>query len=353
MSLQEEFFGATQAGEPVAVFTLENETGLQAKVMTLGATLVELLAPDREGRRADVTLGFADVQRYESEDNPYFGATVGRFANRIAGGRFGVDGREYQLACNDGSNHLHGGVRRSLSRVVWTANVVCAGPDPSVEFTYTSPDGEEGYPGELQVTVVYTLTAGDELRLDYTAGTDKPTPVNLTNHAYWNLAGEGAPTVLDHELLLAADAYTPTDDTLIPTGEIAPVDGTPLDFTTPKPVGRDLPALLAAGMPGYDHNFVLNEPPGETPAFAARLVEPKSGRVLEVFTTEPGVQLYSGNFLAGVKGKTGRPYLQRSALCLECQHFPDSVNHCHFPSTLLRPGDTYRQVTVHRFGVAG
>ncbi|MCS6860883.1 MAG: galactose mutarotase [Abditibacteriales bacterium] len=337
-------FGATADGTAVEVYTLRNSKGMIAKVMTLGATLTELHVPDRVGITADVVLGFDNVADYQSDKNQYFGCTTGRVANRIARGKFKLDGREYTLALNNGPNHLHGGVKRSLDKVVWKAQPVANG----VRFTYTSPDGEEGYPGNLNLAVTYTLNENNELRIDYEATTDKPTPVNLTNHSYFNLAGAGAATVLDHILELAADEYTPADETLIPTGKIESVKGTPLDFTRPTRVGERIEQLLETQFNGYDHNFVLRKR-GRTPTFAARLKDPKSGRVLTVLTTQPGIQLYTGNFLKGQTGKGGRVYAQRSALCLETQHFPDSVNHPHFPPVILRPGQTYRHTTIFAF----
>ncbi|PIW20081.1 MAG: galactose-1-epimerase [Armatimonadetes bacterium CG17_big_fil_post_rev_8_21_14_2_50_66_6] len=349
MSVEKAPFGTTKDGAAVELYTLANKHGLVAKVMTYGAILVEMHAPDKRGQMADVTLGFDSLAGYESENDQYFGATVGRVANRIAKGKFALDGKEYQLAINNEPNALHGGVKRSLSKVVWQATPKETGYGPAVAFAYTSPAGEEGVPGTVAVTVTYTLTNSNELRIDYTATTDAATPLNLTNHSYWNLAGAGSGTALDHELKLAAYNYTPTDDTLIPTGQIAAVKGTPLDFTTTKRVGRDISELVDTAWLGYDHNFILKEKPSAAPEFAARLTDPGSGRVMEVWTTEPGVQLYSGNFLFGQQGKGGKVYEKRGALCLECQHFPDSVNHPDFPTTILQPGETYRQTTVHKF----
>jgi len=349
MSVEKAPFGTTKDGAAVELYTLANKHGLVAKVMTYGAILVEMHAPDKRGQMADVTLGFDSLAGYESENDQYFGATVGRVANRIAKGKFALDGKEYQLAINNEPNALHGGVKRSLSKVVWQATPKETGDGPAVAFAYTSPAGEEGVPGTVAVTVTYTLTNSNELRIDYTATTDAATPLNLTNHSYWNLAGAGSGTALDHELKLAAYNYTPTDDTLIPTGQIAAVKGTPLDFTTTKRVGRDISELVDTAWLGYDHNFILKEKPSAAPEFAARLTDPGSGRVMEVWTTEPGVQLYSGNFLFGQQGKGGKVYEKRGALCLECQHFPDSVNHPDFPTTILQPGETYRQTTVHKF----
>ena len=347
-------FGKTKDGADVAVYTLTNTNGVVAKVMTLGATVIELQLPDKAGKTANVVLGFDDVAGYESDKNQYFGCTVGRVCNRIAKGKFTLDGKEYTLAVNNGPNHLHGGVKRSLDKIVWTASVGKLGKagTPTLKLSCTSPDGEEGYPGTLEVSVIYTLTDKNQLRMDYTARTDKATPVNLTNHSYFNLAGAGSPTVLDHELTVAADGYTPTDDTLIPTGKIEPVKGTPFDFSMPHKIGERIDALIKTAAKGYDHNFVLTKR-DKLPTFAAKLKDPASGRVLTVETTQPGVQVYSGNFLFGQKGKDGKSYPLRSALCLETQHFPDSVNHKEFPSIILQPGQTYQQTTVWVFSAEG
>lgn len=340
-------FGTCKDGAPAHFYELRNALGMRAKLTDYGATLVELWIPDRRGQLADVVLGFDDVRGYESDDNQYFGCTTGRVCNRIAKGKFTLDGVSYQLATNNGPNHLHGGGPRALSKVLWRAERTTNPEGDAIVFSYTSPDGEEGYPGKLDVRVVYTLSHGGELRVEYEATCDRPTPVNLTNHAYWNLAGHGSETVLDHELWIDADAITPTDDTLIPTGEIAKVANTPFDFREAKTLRKDLWAVAATPAGGYDHNFVLN---GEgVMRAAARLREPRSGRVMHVFTSEPGLQLYSGNFLKGQIGKLGRIYDHRSALCLETQHFPDSVNKPDFPSTILRPGQVYRSKTIHRF----
>jgi len=342
-------FGKTAAGEDVAVYALKSKSGVSAKVMTRGATLIELHAPDKSGQTVDVVLGFNDVAGYESDRDQFFGCTVGRYANRIAKGKFTLDGKEYVLAINNGPNHLHGGVKRSLNRVVWKAEVVQTKTGPAVQFRHSSPDGEEGYPGKLDVTVTYALSDAGELSLDYTAVTDKATPVNLTNHTYFNLAGAGADTILDHELTVAAESYTPVDDTLIPTGKIAPVKDTPFDFTKPQKIGARIDALVKTAAMGYDHNFVLT-PRTKAPTFAAKLRDPSSGRVLTVLTTQPGIQIYSGNFLKGEQGRDGKTYKLRSALCLETQHFPDSVNQPAFPSVILRPGETLRQTTVFALG---
>jgi aldose 1-epimerase len=341
-------FGKTADGTPVELYTLKNANGMTAKIITYGATLTELHVPDKKGQTADVVLGLDDMAGYQSDANQFFGATTGRVCNRIAKGKFTLDGKEYTLAVNNGKNHLHGGVKRSLDKVVWKATEVKqAGGSAGVRFSYSSPDGEEGYPGKLDVTVTYWLTNNNELRTEYTATTDKPTPVNLTNHSYFNLAGAGAASVLDHELTIAADKHTPADDTLIPTGKIEPVAGTPLDFRKATKIGERIEQLTKTPYLGYDHNYVLNK--ADVKEVAARLRDPSSGRVMTVFTDQPGVQFYSGNFLKGQKGKGGKTYAHRSALCLETQHFPDSVNHPEFPSIILKPGQTYMHTTVFAF----
>jgi aldose 1-epimerase len=336
-------YGHLPDGTVVEVYQLQNRNGLRAKVITYGALLTEMHVPDRTGRFGDVTLGFDNLQSY-LDGHPYFGATVGRYANRIAQGKFTLDGRTYVLATNDGPNHLHGGVR-GFDKVIWRAEVL-GGTGAAVRFTYTSPDGEEGYPGTLTAAVTYTLTEDNELRLDYLATTSQATVVNLTNHAYWNLAGTG--NILDHVLQIAADRYTPVDDTLIPTGAIDPVRGTPMDFTRPLPIGSRIRQLTNEPQ-GYDHNYVLDSRGGDL-ALAARVEEPTTGRVLEIYTTEPGIQFYSGNFLDGtLTGKGGVVYQQYDGFCLETQHFPDSPNRPNFPSVILRPGQVYTQTTIHKF----
>ncbi len=275
---------------------------------------------------------------------------MGRYANRIANGKFTLEGKDYVLAKNNGPNHLHGGVKRSLDKVVWKAEVVQTKTGPAVRFQHTSPDGEEGYPGKLDVTVTYQLSDKNELSIDYEAVTDKATPVNLTNHSYFNLAGAGADTVLNHELTVAADAYTPVDDTLIPTGKIAPVVGTSFDFTQPHKIGARIDPLIKTPAMGYDHNFVLTRR-ASSPTFAAKLRDPASGRTVTVLTTQPGIQIYSGNFLKGQEGRDGKTYKLRSAMCMETQHFPDSVNHPSFPSVILRPGQKFHEVTVFEVGM--
>jgi len=359
-------FGQLPDGRAVDLYTLQNANGLTAKVTNYGGILTELHVPDRHGKLGDVVLGFDNLAQY-LQKHPYFGATVGRVANRIANGKFTLDGKTYTLAINSPPNALHGGIK-GFDKMLWQAephdgrdasprrpgarqsgNLAEASLPSAVKLTYTSPDGEEGYPGTLAVTVIMSLTDANEFRIDYTATTDKPTPVNLTNHSYFNLACEG--DVLGHELMIAADRYTPKNAASIPTGEIAPVKGTPFDFTRPQPLGARFSQLPDRPV-GYDHNYVLNSQAGAL-ALAARVVEPKSGRVLEAFTTEPGVQLYTSNYFDGsLTGKRGIVYQQHAALCLEAQHFPDAVNQPNFPSIILRPGQTYRQTTTYKFSTA-
>jgi aldose 1-epimerase len=343
-------FGATPSGEAVELFTLTNAHGMEVRVMTYGGIIVSLKVPDRSGTPGDVVLGYDSLAGY-LKDSPYFGAIVGRYGNRIAKGRFTLDGREYRLATNNGPNHLHGGIR-GFDKVVWRAEPFDDARGAGVVLSHTSPDGDEGYPGTLNAKVTYALTDRNELRIDYEATTDRPTPVNLTQHSYFNLAGAG--DILDHELMIAADSFTPVDSTLIPTGIIAPVAGTPFDFRTPHPIGERIGAaneqLRFGG--GYDHNFVLTRPDGGL-ALAARVSDPASGRTLEIRTTEPGLQFYSGNFLDGsITGKRGVVYAHRTGLALETQHFPDSPNHPAFPPTLLIPGQAYRSTTMWTFGYA-
>ena len=331
-------------------YTLVNSKGMEVRLTNYGARITAINVPDRNGNRTDVILGHNSVEAYiNAEDRPNFGCVVGRYGNRIAKGKFTLDGQEYTLATNNGVNHLHGGYM-GYSMLVWNAETK---GDKAVIFAYKSHDGEEGYPGNLDITVTYTLTDDNELKIAYHATTDKATPVNLTNHAYFNLAGEGSATIEDHELMINADTFTPVDDTLIPTGEFRPVKGTPFDFTAAKSIGRDIKqknTQLEYGN-GYDHNFVLNKGKGGM-TLAAVLYEPKSGRVMETYTEEPGVQFYSGNFLSGcLTGKSGKSYPARSGLCLETQHYPDSPNQKNFPSTILKPGDEYKTSTVYKFSV--
>ena len=335
-------FGTTKDGRKVEVYTLTNKNGLVARIMTYGATLTELHVPDKSGNKADVVLGFNDFAKYEA-GHPFFGSTTGRVANRIGKGRFTLDGKEYKLEVNNGPNSLHGG-KVGFDKKVWHAEPVSSADGPAVKFHYVSPDGEEGYPGALDTTVTYTLTNANELKIDYKATTDKPTIVNLTNHSYFNLAGEGSGTVLDQVLLINADRYTVFDSTQIPTGEIKSVKGTPLDFTNATPIGKRIEEVK-----GYDHNYVLNGRTGEM-KLCAKVRDPDSGRVMTILTDQPGVQLYTANGLNGKDtGKSGKPYEKYGAFCLETQHYPDSVNHPEFPTVVLRPGQTYHTVTVHRF----
>ena len=348
-----ETFGKTKDGQAVELYTLKNNSGLVAKVMTRGATLVQLHVPDKDGKAADVILGFDDVTGYESEDNQYFGCTTGRVCNRIAKGKFTLEGKEYTLAINNEPNHLHGGLDKSLDKLVWKANPYSNEKGQGVKFNVTSPDGDEGYPGTLEITVSYYVPNDtNSISISYTATTDKTTPVNLTNHAYFNLAGEGSETVLNHSLRINADNYTVSDDTMIPTGEIAPVEGTDLDFRKRTVIGKRIESIGKTAAIGYDHNFVLNpREEGKTMTLAAIVVDKESGRRMRVMTTEPGIQFYSGNFLKGQKGKGGKVYAHRSALCLETQHYPDSVNHENFPTTILQPGEKYESKTTYAFEI--
>lgn len=342
-------FGKTKDGTPVAIFTLSNSTKMQVRVMTRGATVTNILVPDKDGKLADVVLGFDDVQGYESDDNQYFGCTTGRVANRIANGKFTLGNRTYELAINNDPNHLHGGVERSLDKVVWEAKGFESDTGQGVAMRYVSPHGEEGYPGTLSIVVTFTLAKdSNDLHINYEATTDQATPVNLTNHSYFNLGGEGSDTVLDHKLKLHCDRYTPVDETLIPTGKLAAVTGEPLDFTTAHTIGDRIEKYDDAPTIGYDHNFVIDGDFGKVRP-AAVLKDPASGRILTVKTDQPSVQFYSGNFLKGQKGKGGKPYPHRSALCLETQFYPDSINQPNFPSTVLEPGTTYSHVCVYSF----
>lgn len=346
-------FGHMPDGAAVEVFTLTNHNGLEIRTVPYGAAIVSIRVPDRDGRLGDVVLGFNSLDGYLTPP-PYFGAVVGRYGNRIATGRFTLDGHAYQLATNNGANHLHGG-NKGFDKKLWQAEPFECDGHTGVTYSYTSVDGEEGYPGTLRARVSYTLTSANELTIDYEATTDKATPVNLTQHSYFNLSGEGSGDILAHELTIDADRYTPVDATQIPTGELAAVDRTPFDFRTPSAIGARIDAddaQLRTGK-GYDHNWVLNAGGTSAPHHAARLVDPATGRTLDVSTTEPGLQFYSGNFLDGTLiGQSGHAYPARSALCLETQHFPDSPNHPNFPSTILRPGERLQSKTVWTFGVA-
>jgi len=347
--IQQQPFGTSPDGKPVELHVLEGPGALRATIATWGATVVSLEVPDAQGKLADVLLGFDDLAGFVSKENPYFGCVVGRYGNRIARGRFTLDGKAYQLACNDGPNHLHGGLR-GFDRAVWSARPSLGAAGPALELTYLSKDGEEGYPGNLTVTVTYTLTA-DALRIDYAATADQPTPCNLTNHAYFNLDGEGSGQILDHTMQLHASRVTAVGPGLIPTGALAAVAGTPFDFRQPVRIGdridADDPQLKLGG--GYDHNWVLDQT-GAAPWPCARVVGPRSGRVMEVLTSEPGVQFYAGNFMTGkVRGKGGKLYPHRGGFCLETQHFPDAPNQPGFPDTILRPGKRLASTTIYRF----
>lgn len=346
-------FGHTTDGREAHLYTLQNAHGLRAEISDYGGVIVRLFVPDRRGQLSDVVLGFDRLEDYLAR-SPYFGCIVGRVGNRIGNGRFTLDGQTYTLALNNRPGgipcHLHGGLR-GFDKVVWNAEPFAHADGEGLRLRYQSRDGEEGYPGNLDVTVTCVLGGDNGLRIEYTATTDRATPVNLTNHTYFNLAGEGAPAVLGHALTLNASAYTPVGPGLIPTGVIAPVNDTPFDFRAPHTIGdridRAHEQLRFAG--GYDHNFVLDAPAGSL-ALAARVFEPQSGRILEVLTTEPGVQFYSGNFLSGAfAGKNGHVYQRRAGFCLETQHFPDSPNQPHFPSVILRPGQSMQSTTVFRF----
>jgi aldose 1-epimerase len=353
-TITSEPFGEAE-GEAVDLYTLTNANGVEVRIMTYGGIIQSILAPDRDGEMENVTLGFNSLDDYLA-GHPYFGNITGRYANRIALGKFSIGDEEYELAINNEPNALHGG-EKGFDKFVWAAEEVTGDDGVGVKLSRTSPDGEEGYPGNLDVEVTYTLTDSDELRIDYRATTDAPTVVNLTNHAYFNLAGEGTGSIDGHELQLMASNYTPVDETLIPTGEIAPVAGTPLDFTAPHPIGeriRDDFEQLVIGR-GYDHNFVLDRssPDDASLIVAARVVEPESGRTLEISTTEPGIQFYSGNFLDGsLVGGAGKMYRQGDGFALETQHFPDSPNQEAFPSTLLEPGETFESTTIYAFSVS-
>ncbi|MCU1275965.1 MAG: aldose 1-epimerase [Bryobacterales bacterium] len=344
-------FGKTKDGQAVDLYTLTNGHGMEVAITNYGGIVVSVKTPDRNGKLADVVLGFDNFEGY-LQTMPYFGALIGRYGNRIANGRFTLDAREYHLAQNNGPNALHGGLR-GFDKRIWSAKEIRAKDAPALELSYLSKDGEEGYPGNLSATVTYSLTPKNELKIDYAATTDKDTVVNLTNHSYFNLAGEGQGNVLPHVVMINADRFTPVDSTLIPTGELKSVEGTPFDFRKPTPIGariNDKNQQLQFGK-GYDHNFVLNGDGGGL-KLAARVTDPSSGRVMEVLTTQPGLQFYTGNFLDGtVRGKGGVAYGQRSAFCMETQHFPDSPNHPAFPSTVLKPGQRYQTTTVYRFAV--
>jgi aldose 1-epimerase len=343
-------FGTTRDGTPIRIYTLTNQKGVEARIMNYGGIVVSLKTPDRDGTLADIVLGFDSLAGYLANPSPFFGALVGRYANRIAHAKFTLDGVEYKLEKNDGDNTLHGGTH-GLDKAVWTPREL---PDGGLELTVTSKDGDEGFPGNLKVTVAYHLSDSNELKIDYSATTDKDTVINLTNHSYFNLKGAGEGDILSHRITLNADRYTPVDSGLIPIGELRPVNGTAFDFRKPTVIGAHIEESdeqLKLGH-GYDHNWVLNKK-GNDLSLAARVEEPSTGRVLEVLTTQPGVQFYTGNFLDGtIKGKGGKVYQRRYGLCLETQHFPDSPNQPKFPSVVLKPGATFHNTTVFRFSTA-
>ncbi len=349
-SITKSDFGKTPDGQAVELYTLKNAKGAEACIMTYGGVMEKLLVPDRNGNLADVVLGFDTLDGYVGPNCPYFGALIGRFGNRIGGAQFTLDGQTYTLAKNDHGNTLHGGLK-GFDKVLWTARPSLGAHGPQLVLAYVSKDGEEGFPGNLEVTAIYTLTDDNELRLEYTAKTDKDTVVNLTDHSYFNLAGQGNGDILNHVVYINANQTTPTDAHLIPTGALADVTGTPFDFRTPTTIGariNDPDTLLQYG-PGYDHNWVINNPPGQF-GLQARVVEPHSGRVLEVWSDQPGLQFYAGNFLDGtITGKDGKVYQRRSAFTMEPQHFPDSPNKPGFPSVELKPGDTYHCTIVYKF----
>ncbi len=344
-------FGTTPDGQAVEIYTLRNSSGAETRIMTYGGIVQKLCLPDRNGNFADIVLGFDTLEGY-LEKSPYFGALIGRYGNRIGGARFTLAGQTYTLAANNQGNSLHGGLK-GFDKVVWTARPLKTAQGPALILTYFSKDGEEGFPGNLEVTAIYTLTDNNELKIELTAQTDKPTICNLTHHSYFNLAGQGQGDILGHVVYINANQFTPVDSVLIPTGELADVAGTPFDFRTPTPIGahiNDPDRVLQYG-PGYDHNWVINKATGQF-GLQARVVEPASGRVMEVWSTEPGVQFYTGNFLDGsIQGKGGAIYPRRSAFCLEPQHFPDSPNRPNFPSVELKPGQTYHNLIVYKFSV--
>lgn len=340
-------FGHAQDGAPVFIYTLRNKNGMEARILNYGGIIQSLKVPDRNGKFGDVVLGYDTLDGYLT-NSPYFGAMIGRFGNRIANGKFTLDGQEYTLATNNGPNSLHGGIK-GFDKVVWMAQSLQTPDGPALQLTYVSNDGEEGYPGALKVKAVYIVTKDNALRLDYTATTDKDTIVNLTHHSYFNLRGSG--DILGHFICINADKFTPVDSTLIPTGKFRPVKGTPFDFRTPTAIGARIgqdDEQLKFGN-GYDHNWIINHPMGKF-GLAARVTEPTSGRVVEVWSTEPGLQFYSGNFLDGtITGKDGQVYQFRDAFVMEPQHYPDSPNHPNFPSTELKPGETYKNAIIYKF----
>ena len=346
MKLEKEYFGQTRDGADVQRYRLTHPRGVSVALIEYGAIVQSVRAPDRDGQMDEISLGFGKLDGYLNE-HPYFGATVGRYANRIAGGAFSLGGESYSVAINNGPNHFHGGLL-GFDKALWDSDGSESDGECAVRFRHTSPDGEEGYPGRLEIVVTFVLDESNRLTISYEAACDSPTPVNLTNHTYWNLAGAGSGDIRGHELSIVADRYLPVDENLIPTGELAPGEGGPLDFRIPVAVGSRLDDVEG----GYDHCFVLGEEASDAPRPAAILREPRSGRCLRISTTEPGLQLYTGNFLDGIAGSGGETFDLHGALCLEAQHFPDSPNRDDFPSTILQPGEVYRQVTVHEFSAA-
>lgn len=348
-NIKKQPFGKTPEGSAADLYTLTNRKGMEAAITNYGGIVVQLRVPDRKGNLADVVLGYDDLDGY-IHDKAFLGALIGRYGNRIAQGKFTLGGKTYSLPRNDGENTLHGGLK-GFNRALWRATELESKDGPALQLEYLSKDGEEGFPGNLSAKVIYTLTDENELKIEYSATTDKETVVNLTNHSYFNLAGAGSGDILQHQVMLRADKFTPVNESLIPTGELRSVQGTPMDFRTPTAVGARIEQddqQLKYGR-GYDHNWVLESGGSKTPTLAASVYEPETGRMLEVWTTEPGVQFYTGNFLDGVKGKGGKLYQRRYALCLETQHFPNSPNQANFPSTLLTPGQRYHTVTIYKF----
>ncbi|MBS1918821.1 MAG: galactose mutarotase [Bacteroidetes bacterium] len=343
-SITEQSFGMYES-KPVTEYTLSNASGMQVGIINFGGTVTKLITPDKNGAMGDVVLGFDSLAGYLQKGNPYFGALIGRYANRIANGKFMLNGKQYSLAQNDHGNSLHGGIK-GFDKVYW--NIEKIPGDSSLKLSYLSKDGEEGYPGNLNIQVIYTLGSDNSLKMEFTATTDKPTPVNLTNHSYFNLSAGKDSTILGHELKLNSDRYTPVNDLLIPTGKISPVKGTAMDFIKAKKVGRNIDLVKG----GYDQNWILNKN-GNNLEEAATVYDDSSGRFMEVFTTEPGLQFYSGNFLDGTltNTKNGNRYVKHGALCLEAQHYPDSPNEPSFPGTILKPGETYHQITVYKFSI--
>ncbi|MEE9369619.1 MAG: aldose epimerase family protein [Pontiella sp.] len=343
MSIIKESFGQTNDGQFVDAFIFENAKGVKVRIINYGATIVSIETPDRDGNSGDIALGFDNMAGYQGADNPYFGATCGRFANRISNGKFAVDGVEYSLAINNGANSLHGGVL-GFDKKIWHAEIIGS----TVKMSLVSPDGEEGYPGTLSVEITFSLNNEGELRIDYAATTDKKTILNLTNHSYFNLAGDG--TVNDHVIRINADRYTVVDEHATPTGELRAVSGTEMDLLIPTPIGTNTDEVQGLG---YDHNYCINQSAPGALTLAASVIHPESGRTLECWTTEPGVQFYTGNFLENIKGKAGAVYHKQEGFCLETQHFPDSPNQPNFSSTELVPNETYTQTCIYKFGIAG